>query len=590
MKHPHFLTDTSLSERDAAWFEELAGTVARGREALFACQEPDGHWLGERDDDQNLGAELVLLLAFLGRVDDPRVPFAANYLLKHQHATGSWGDVGTSVRAYFALKIAGHAEDEPHMRRAIDAVRALGGAEASDSLTRFYLAMLGQLPYSACPSVPVEAVLLPKWLRGISAMPVWERPMRVALGVIRAHEPATTLPESTQVHELFVRSPEMRSERRGFGPIRRRAVRAAANWIRARYSIDGPSTSFRALALNAAVLKCLGVPAEDSEMRWVLKQLEALCVTTGDQLRVRPYESPVRDTALSLSATSSVGAASSSARGESAAQWLLDFETRNAGFTSTESTALTLVALARSGHALRETCSGAVCRAIDFLLAMQNRDGGWSAFDRGLKADPSCPALTACVLEALSHFGFRTGQPPVDRAVTFLLGYQEVSGNWRTRWGTNPLATTGQVLVGLHATGFDTFAIPMRRAVRWVKESQNADGSWGDATASETAWALLALLAANEGESAEVRAGAEFLVGTQHADGAWTEDAFTGADFAPGSKLKSELYPMCFPVMALDRYLTDRTRPAEIPKVLTRTDLGHQTNGPKVYRHTLAEM
>ena len=589
MKPPHLLVDNSLSERDAAWFEELAGTGARGRAALIACQEPDGHWLGELEDDQNLGAELVLLLAFLGRADDPRIPLAANYLLKQQHATGSWGDVGPSVRSYFALKIAGYTADEPQMQRAASAIRALGGAEASDAITRFYLAMLGQLPYSACPTVPVETVLLPKWLRGIGATPAWERPVRVALGVIRAHEPVTPLPEAMHVGELFVRSPEARHERRGFGPLRRRAVRAAVNWIRARYSAAGPGTQFRALTLNAVVLKCLGVSADDSEMRWVLKQLGALCIVDGDTLRVRPFESPLRDTALSLSAAST-GTGNGSARGESAAQWLLEFETRNAGFTDTDGTALALIALARSGYALRETCNGAVCRALDFLLAMQNRDGGWAAFDRGLKADPSCPALTARVLEALSHFGFRAGQPPVDTAVAFVLGHQEVSGRWRTRWGTNPLATTSQVLVGLHAVGFDTFAIPLRRAVRWLKESQNADGSWGASTPTETAWALLALLAAGEGESAEVRAGAEFLVGTQHADGSWTENAFTGTDFAHGSKLKSELYPMCFPLMALDRYLADRIKPAEAPKVLTRTDLGHQTGGPKVYRHTLAEM
>ena len=132
---------TDVSERDAAWFEELAAGIVRGRAGLLARQQPDGHWVGELEGDTILESEYVLLLAFLGRLDDPRIPLAANYLLQHQQPGGGSAnypggpaEISVSVKAYFALKIAGHAADEPYMRRAANVIRTLGGAEATQQL------------------------------------------------------------------------------------------------------------------------------------------------------------------------------------------------------------------------------------------------------------------------------------------------------------------------------------------------------------------------------------------------------------------------------------------------------------------------
>ena len=129
------------------------------------------------------------------------------------------------------------------------------------------------------------------------------------------------------------------------------------------------------------------------------------------------------------------------------------------------------------------------------------------------------------------------------------------------------------MIAGLREVGCDVYSLPPRRAVRWLKESQNGDAGWGGSTATETAWAVLALLAAGEGAGAEVRAGAEFLVGTQRGGGAWGG----GADTA-------------FPLMALGRYLNERTAPSETRHAFARADAGRRAGGPKSYRHTLAEM
>jgi squalene-hopene/tetraprenyl-beta-curcumene cyclase len=669
----HTLSRTTaepVSERDTAWFEELAGTVDRGRAGLLARQQPDGHWVGELEGDTILESEFVLLLAFLGKLDDPRIKFAANYLLKHQQPAGGWAnytdgpaEISVSVKAYFALKIAGHSTDEPHMKRAAGVIRALGGAEATNSFTRFYLALLGQVPYSACPSVPAEIILLPRWFYfNVYALSAWSRTIFVPLSVVDAHKPVTHLPEAMHVRELFLVPPETPRwpakptkqwfswtnfflgvdwcfktlERWGFTPLRRRAVRKAVNWMRERYTdSDGVGAIFPPMVYNAIVLKCLGVPDTDAEMRWALKQIDDLCIYEGDTLRLQPCLSPVWDTALSLIGAADAGLSGRGPECETAVRWLLDKEVRRAGdwsktvrgvepggwffeyrngfYPDTDDTSMVLIALARSGHAMRETCAGPVHRAINWLLAMQNRDGGWAAFDKDIDKqilervpfadhnamlDPSCPDITARVLEALSHYGFRVGQPPVDAAVEFILARQEESGAWFGRWGVNYIYGTWQVLVGLHAIGFDMTAPVARCAVRWLKDVQNEDGGWGEScrsyddpstavlgesTASQTAWALLGLLAAGEGASAEVRAGAEFLVGTQHADGGWTEGPFTGTGFPRVFYLKYHMYPVYFPLMALGRYARAvGCGPSSVAgTTAVRLDAGHAIAGPK---------
>ena len=208
----------------------------------------------------------------------------------------------------------------------------------------------------------------------------------------------------------------------------------------------------------------------------------------------------------------------------------------------------------------------------------------WAAFDRDIDKqilervpfadhnamlDPSCPDITARVLESLSHYGSRVGQPHVDRAVAFILARQEENGSWFGRWGVNYVYGTWQVLVGLAAIGYDMGAIPARRAVRWLKDVQNADGGWGEScasyddpalagvgpsTASQTAWALLGLMAAGERDTPEVHAGIEYLLGTQNADGGWSEEPFTGTGFPRVFYLKYHLYPVYFPLMALGRF------------------------------------
>lgn len=622
---------------DAGWWEEIESAVRRASDCLLTQQRPDGHWCAELQGDTILESEFILLLAILGRLDDPRIPRLAAYLRREQMAEGGWSnypggpaDVSVSVKAYFALKIAGDHAEAPPMRRAAQIIRRLGGAAAVNSFTRFYLAALGQIPYDVCPTVPVELVLLPRWFPiNLYAMSAWSRTIFVPLSIVNACRPVRRLPEEMHIRELFLSPPEQwpltsRSEqadgiwnrfflrvdhllkwleRRKLTPWRRRALRRALAWIEERsQNSDGLGAIFPPMVYHALVLHCLGKRWDDPEMQQVLRPLEELAVEDGEVLRIQPCLSPVWDTALAIHALAEEGSATAAT--SAAARWLARreirtpgdwsrrvrgvepsgwcFEYRNAPYPDIDDTAMALIALARSGVAPEVPATTA--RACRWLLAMQNRNGGWAAFDRDIEnpllekvpfadhnamLDPACPDITGRVLEALSHYGYRRGHPAIERAVRFLFEQQADFGGWYGRWGVNYLYGTWQVLTGLTAAGCERTAPAIRRAIRWLKEVQNADGGWGEScrsyddlawagrgesTAAQTAWAVLALLAAGETDSPELRAGIEFLLGTQKADGAWRDSPFTGTGFPRVFYLKYHFYSLYFPLLALSRY------------------------------------
>lgn len=659
-----------FSPRQAELLESVQEGLDRGRASLLNVQNPDGHWVGELEGDTILESEFMLLLTYLGEEHDPRFQKLANYLRKKQLSTGGWAtypggpaDISVSVKAYFALKIAGDAPDAPHMQRAAKVIRDLGGAAACNSFTRFYLALLGQIPYANCPAVPVEMMYLPLWFPvNIYAMSSWSRTIVVPLAVVNAFKPVRSLPEQVGIRELFLDAPEtpwVPQQRPGFfswanfflkvdkgikfcerwrlTPLRKRAMARAITWMRERFAeSDGLGAIFPPMIYTVIVLRCLGIADDAPEMRWARKQLDDLCIEEGDTLRLQPCLSPVWDTALSLIGAMDAGLSGGAPQTQAAITWLLDrevsapgdwsytvpnvppagwfFEYRNAYYPDTDDTSMVLIALARAGRGYHP----ATRRAIAWLLALQNRDGGWAAFDKDITnevltkvpfadhnamLDPSCPDITARVLEALSHYGFRMGNPQVDTAVAFIMRRQEANGSWFGRWGVNYIYGTWQVLVGLAAIGYDMQSPPIRRAVRWLKEAQNADGGWGEtcgsyddpslagqgpSTASQTAWALLGLLAAGETHTPEVLAGVEYLLGTQKPNGTWTEEQFTGTGFPRVFYLRYHMYPQYFPLMALGRF-AQQAQPdqAPAPAGFIRQDAGHGLPAPRTATRTV---
>ncbi len=226
----------------------------------------------------------------------------------------------------------------------------------------------------------------------------------------------------------------------------------------------------------------------------------------------------------------------------------------------------------------------AIHRGARWVLAMQSKDGGWGAFDRdntrevftrvpfadhNAMIDPSSADLAARMVEMFAGLNMAIDHPVIERALSFVWSKQEHDHCWYGRWGVNYIYGTWQVLVGLTRIGIPTTDPRLRRAVEWLKSKQQRHGGWGETirsydepslrgqgetTASQTAWALLGLIAAGEGHSPEARRGADYLIRTQLPDGTWHEPAWTGTGFPKVFYLKYHLYRIYFPLMALARF------------------------------------
>jgi squalene-hopene/tetraprenyl-beta-curcumene cyclase len=641
--YPSEATPASRGIRvDNAQASPLQKAIDRARQCLLSQQKPDGHWVGELQGDTILESEYILLLAFLGREREEQARQAAEYILRQQNGDGGWSnhpggplEVSVSVKAYFALKLTGHDLHAPYMRRACEAIRTAGGAIRCNSFTRFYLALLGQFPYSACPTVPPEMALLPRWSYfNLYAMSSWTRTIVVPLSIMSACKPIRRLAHEQGIAELFLQPPTKKTlpaaptqewftwsnfflgldlllkrfERWGFGWVRRLALKRAEAWMRSRFDdSDGLGAIFPPMIYTVIALRCLGVPDDAPEMCWALKQLEDLMIEENGRIRLQPCKSPVWDTALTLNALAETNLPRDHPAMDRAVSWLLNLEVRRRGdwsvtnpeleaggwffeyhngfYPDTDDTAMVLMALARSGRAHTAECRPAVERGLRWLLGMQNGDGGWAAFDRdnnrevftkvpfadhNAMLDPSCPDITARVLEALGLFGYGLDHPQVKRAIAFIRRTQDANGYWPGRWGVNYIYGTWQVLLGLSVIDFDRRDPMVAKAVDWLKQVQQAPGCWGEScrsyddpqwagkgepTASQTAWALLGLVAAGDGDSEAVKRGVQYLVETQQDDGNWQEDLFTGTGFPRVFYLKYHLYRLYFPLMALARAL-----------------------------------
>ena len=593
----------------------LDRAVANARDALVARQHADGYWLFELEADCTISAEYIMMMHFLDEIDVSLEAKLCRYLRNAQSEHDGWplyhgGDfnISCSIKAYYALKLAGDDPDLPHMVRARSAILKRGGAAGANVFTRIALALFGQLPWRGVPYVPVEIMLLPRWFPfHLDKVAYWSRTVMVPLFILCTRKPVAKNPRQVHIRELFTTPPEEERDyfrRKGFvakvflaadrlgrmidplipARMRERATRLAESWMLKRLNgEDGLGAIFPAMVNALEAMVIMGYSPDDPRRVTAKRALQKLLVVGPSSAYCQPCVSPIWDTALAALAMQEAGDPTSSDASIRALNWLktrqlLDepadwqvnrpgvagggwaFQFANSYYPDLDDTAVVAWAMHQARDSARYTES--VRRALDWLVGMQSKDGGFAAFDadntsyylnkipfadHGALLDPPTSDVTARVVTALARIGRPQDRQALDRAIAYLRAQQESDGSWFGRWGTNYIYGTWSVLTAFAQAHISADDPAVRRAAEWLKLTQNPDGGWGESndtyaqatddrnqmasTAYQTAWALLGLLAAGEARSDSARRGVDFLTRTQQADGLWSDSSFTAPGF-----------------------------------------------------------
>jgi squalene-hopene/tetraprenyl-beta-curcumene cyclase len=619
--------------------------IARAQQNLLRLQHPDGYWCGELFADATLCSDYVLYLHWADAVDRVLEEKCVAHIRRRQLADGGWSlygggpsDVNASVKAYFALKLAGHSPNDPWMREARACILRLGGIPRMNTYAKLYLALLGQFPWKYLPTVPVEMMFFPTWFRfHLYELSSWSRAMLVPLAILNHYKPTRHLPPELQLHELYPIGSEQGDlglawrrprlswpnfflacdhllkllARLPWKPWRRRALDLAERWMTARMGdgSDGLAAIFPAMLNSLIALKTLRYSSEHPLLMKAQRDFAGLFVDDPQDFRIQPCLSPVWDTAIVLLALLDSGIDPQRPEIHRAVAWLESKEVRTRGdwcvknpgvepsgwafefnnihYPDTDDTMMVLMALANAESGTRNTESPIFQRALRWLLSFQCRDGGWAAFDKEVTQhwledvpfadhnailDPTCSDLTGRMLELLGRIRYPRETLVVERALAFLRKTQDADGSWYGRWGVNYIYGTWQVLRGLRAIGEDMRQPWVVRARDWLVSCQNEDGGWGEtvasyddphlkgkgpSTPSQTAWALMGILAAttpHELDTRAIRRGVAFLTERQNPDGSWTEPETTGTGFPRVFYLRYDMYRNHWPLLALATY------------------------------------
>jgi len=569
------------------------------------------------------------------------------------------GDVSSTAEVYLALRILGVDLYDPMLTRAQSYILKNGGMEKVRVFTRIHFALFGLVPWDAIPALPPEAILLPPQSPvNVYALSSWARGTMVPLFILFHYRPVFALPNGKSKHNdwldhLWLNSKNKNvpysspwtsllrqygiSARAGLKHIfnlsdrllkhyerihvralRKRAIERCVRFILEHQEASGDWGGIFPPMFNGIVaLLAHGYSPEADEIRRGIQAVDAFAWRDERGFRIQACVSPVWDTALAAIGLLDSGVSGSDSRVKDAIQWLLDrqintdygdwkvyrpnlisggwaFEYHNTWYPDVDDTAAVMLAILKQDPS--SAAGESIRRAAEWVLGMQNRDGGWAAFDVNNNreflneipfadidalCDQSCPDITGRVIEAFSQMLVRL--PPTDthadlrfrieaalqEGLRYLESSQEETGPWFGRWGVNYIYGTSNVLCGLAAQGVLSQNPMVRRALPWLIECQNDDGGWGESVASyqdksfmgrgsstpsQTAWALMGLLSYLPPEHPAIQRGVHWLL-QQAKGGTWKDEHFTGTGFPKHFYLRYHLYAHYFPMMALGRYL-----------------------------------
>jgi len=634
-----------LYAEDAAGSDLAIGVrraIERAHDRFLALQSREGYWHAPLEANVTMDAQYVFFNRFMERSRPEIEDRLAKHIRATQQADGSWplfvkgpGHLGVTVEAYTALRLLGAGVDDPTLARARTFIHERGGLERAGVFSKIFLAYLGEVPWTAVPTLPPELMMVPPRSGfSIYEMSSWARGTVVPLLVLMAAKPRVKTPAGFTVRELY-RDPSRAGEmyvsrpytafsldnfflvadqalklweKMPFHPLRERAIRMACEWTIQHQDWNGGWGGIQPPMVNGPMaLKAAGYPADHPGIAKGIQALDDFLIDIPDgHLIAQPCVSPVWDTALAAKALLESGMREDHPALVKAVDWLIDnqilekgdwaiknptlppggwaFEFANDWYPDVDDSAVILMVLRRVRHPDVKKKEQSIKKGLAWTIGMQSANGGWAAFDidntlellnripfADMEAmiDPPTADITGRMLELMGAYHFDANDPRAARAVEFLRRTQEPSGAWWGRWGVNYIYGTWSVLAGLRALGEDLGGEPIRRAVAWLKSVQKPDGSFGEdcrsyddpslagqgaTTASQTAWAILGLLAGEDAVSPELVRAVEYLVRTQTEDGFWFEEEFTGGGFPRHFYLRYWMYRAYFPLMALGQF------------------------------------
>lgn len=619
-----------LQHPDGYWWFTLEANEAIGAEFIHLM-----HFLGEVDPSIQKGLANRILQA--QRED-------GSWGLYHTAP----GDLSATVECYLSLRLAGFPSRDSRLQRTRDFILQQGGLTEVRVFTRIHLALFGLIPWELCPMMPPEIILLPPWAPlNIYHFSSWARASIVPLLVILNKKPVVRL-EGIDLEELYKEpagerkwAPSRKTnplsierlfvvidkglkylDRVPFKPWRNPTFEKGIDWVWEH--LQKTEDIYPAMAYGAMAFKAFGFSNNSPQIQTALRGLKSFQQKyDGDTLPPLPFSleavpgaaihqqccvSPVWDTPWALLALMETGLLK---RGDprllEAGRWLLSkeivnphgdwrfrnpegvaggwsFEFKNEYFPDVDDTIEVLTVL-QDIPIPEEEKKPAIDRGLQWLLSMQNNDGGWGAFDKnndldlvnkipfsdhGACLDPSTPDITGRAVELLVKMGMRHEDKVLKRAIRFLKKSQEDFGGWYGRWGVNYIYGTWAVLTGLAALGeANPLSREVRKACQWLRSVQNEDGGFSESpesyitkkflpypesVPSQTAWGVMGLIAGGEIDSSAVRKGIRFLLVQADASGQWEEKYFTGTGFPGHFYIRYHGYRYYFPLLALARY------------------------------------
>jgi squalene-hopene/tetraprenyl-beta-curcumene cyclase len=622
--------------------KEITQAIAASQEHLLSIQRPEGYWWGELESNVTITVEVLLLHKIWGTHQNRALYKIENYLRCQQREHGGWelyygdgGDLSTSVEAYMGLRLLGVPATDAALVKAKSWILKKGGISKTRIFTKLHLALIGCYNWRGLPSLPPWVMLLPDYFPfNIYELSSWARSSTVPLLIVFNRKPVFDIDSPISLDELYAEGIDNAqwslpknndwsdiftllddglklAESLNLVPLQDQGIKAAEKWILERQESTGDWGGIIPAMLNSLLaLKCLNYKADDPIIYRGLKAVDNFVIETDNSYWVQPCVSPVWDTAWAIRALIDSGMVPDDPVIIKAGEWLIDkqiidygdwgvknkqgqpgawaFEFDNRFYPDVDDSAVVVMALHQAKLPNENLKKQAIKRAVNWIISMQCKSGGWAAFDidndqewlnyipyGDLKAmiDPNTADVTARVIEMLGVCKLSIPPQKLDQAMNYLLGEQETEGCWFGRWGVNYIYGTSGVLSALALINPQKYLSNIEKGASWLKQVQNPDGGWGetclsyrdpnfkgkgDSTPSQTAWGLMGLIAAGEARQkfdfTSMEKAVNYLLTTQRLDGTWDESYFTGTGFPGHFYLKYHLYQQYFPLLALGRY------------------------------------